>query len=80
MQLEVTLSTIKAEYIALSQSTRNLIIIKEMIDLLNTFIKIDLKVINIFLTVFRDNSSALKLALGSKYIYCTKHICIKYYY
>ena len=59
MQTEVALSTIEAEYIALSQSTRDLIPIKNLINFLNTFTKINNKEINMYSTLFEDNSGAL---------------------
>ena len=60
MQTEVALSTTEVKYIALSQSTRDLILIKQMIDFLNSFIKIDSKAINTFSTVFENNNGALQ--------------------
>ena len=80
MQTEVALSTTEAEYIALSQSTRDLIPIKQMIDFLNSFIKIDSKAINTFSTVFKDNNGTLQLAIEPKYRSHTKYICVKYHY
>ena len=80
MQTEVALSTIEAEYIALSQSTQDFIPIKQIIDFLNSFIKIDSKAINTFSVVFEDNNSALQLAIESKYRPHMKHICVKYHY
>ena len=47
-----------------------------MVDFLNTFIKIDSKAINIFSTVFEDNSGALQLALEPKHRPRTKHTCV----
>ena len=79
MQSEVALSTTKAEYIALSQSTRDLMPIKQMAEFLNKFKKIDSKTINSYSTVFEDNSGALQLALEPKYRLRTKHICVKYH-
>ena len=80
MQSEVALSTAETEFIALSQSTRDLILIKQIVNFLNTFIKIDSKAINIFSTVFEDNSGALQLALEPKYRSHTKYIYVKYHH
>ena len=80
MQSEVALSTTEAEYVSLSQSTRDLMPIKQMVDYLNKFMKIDSKTINTFSTVFEDNSGALQLALEPKYRPRTKHICVKYHH
>ena len=80
MQSELALSATEAEYIALSQSTRDLMPIKQMVEFLNKFLKIDSKKINTFSTVFEDNSGALQLALEPKYRPRTKHICVKYHH
>ena len=80
MQSEVALSTTEAEYIALSQSTRDLIPIKQTIEFLNKFIRIDSKSINTYSTVFEDNNGALQLALQPKYRPRTKNICVKYHH
>ena len=80
MQSEVALSTTEAEYIALLQSTKDLIPIQQMVDFLNTFIKIDSKAIKRFSTVFEDNSGALLLALEPRYRPHTNHICVKYHH
>ena len=80
MQSEVALSMTEAECIALSQSTRDLIPIKQMVDFLNKFLKIDSKRINTFSTVFEDNSGALQLALEPKCRPRAKHICVKYHH
>ena len=80
MQTEVALSTTELEHIALSQSARDLISIKQMIEFLNTFIKIDWKSISTYSTVFEDNKGALQLALEPKHRPHTKHICVKYHH
>ena len=80
MQTEIALSTTKAEYIALSQSTRDRMPIKQMIDVLNSHIKIDSKAINTFSTAFENNNGALQLAIEPKYRPRTKHTCVKYHH
>jgi len=80
MQSEVALSTTEAEYIALSQSTRDLIPIKNLIEYLNTFIKINNQEINTYSTLFEDNEGTLQLATEHKYRPRTKHICVKYHH
>ena len=64
----------------MSQSTRDLIPIKQLIEYLNSFIKIDSKTISTYSTVFEDNNGALQLALEPKYRPRTKHICVKYHH
>ena len=53
------LSTTEAENISLSQSTRDLLPIKNTFDLLNRFICISNKEINTCSTMLKDNASAL---------------------
>ena len=74
------MSTTEAEYISLSQSTRDLLPIKNILDLLNKFIRIDNKEINTYSTIFEDNAGALQLATELKYRPRTKHICVKYHH
>ena len=59
LQTEVALSITEAEYISLSQSIRDLLPIKNIIEYLNQFIRIDNKNINTYSTVFKDNTGAL---------------------
>ena len=62
MQIEVASSTTEAEYIALSQSARDLILLKNILEHLNNFIKVNDREISTFLTIFKDNARALQLA------------------
>ena len=62
IQSEVALSTTEAEYIALFQSTRDLILIKNMVEYLNKFIQVNNAEINIYFTLFEDNAGTLQLA------------------
>ena len=78
LQTEVALSTTESEYIVLSQSKRDLIPIKKLIECLNIFINIDSKIISTYSTIFEDNNGALQLALEPKYRPRIKHICVKY--
>ena len=59
MQVEVALSTTEVEYIALSQSIRDLIPIKNMVEYLNKFIKVNNKEINTYSTLFKNNAGTL---------------------
>ena len=80
MQTEIALSTTEAEYIALSQSMRDLIplrgILKELSGLLSVG---DITPIT-HSSVFEDNNGALELAREPKYRPRTKHIAIKYHH
>ena len=80
MQTEIALSTTEAEYIALSQSMREIIPILEMIhELRNVYdLSKDKPLINC--TLFEDNNGALQLAKEPKYRPRTKHIALKYHH
>ena len=80
MQTEVALSITEAEYIALLQSIRDLLPIKNIMEYLNEFINFLSKQINIYSTIFEDNTGALYLAVELKYRPRTKHICLKYHH
>ena len=80
MQIEVTLSATEAEYIALSQSMRDLIPNKNMVEYLNKFMKVNNKEISTYSTLFEDNTGTLQLATEPKYRPRTKHICTKYHH
>ena len=80
MQTEIALSTTEAEYIALSQSMREIIPILEMLhELRNVYdLSKDKPLINC--TLFEDNNGALQLAKEPKYRPRTKHIALKYHH
>ena len=80
MQTEVALSTTEAEYVALSQSTRDLLPIKNIMECLNQFINFSNKEINTCSTIFEDNAGALRLAVEPKCRPRTKHACVKYHH
>ena len=66
MQTEVALSITEAECVALSQSTRDLLPIKNIVEYLNQFINFLNKEINAYSTIFEDNAGALRLAVEPK--------------
>ena len=80
LQIEVALSATEAEYVSLSQSTRDSLPIKNTLDLLNKFIRIDNKEINTYSTTFEDNASALQLATEPKHRPRTKYISVKHHH
>ena len=80
MQTEVALSTTEAEYIALSQSTKDLLPIKSIIEYLNQFISISNNQIKTYSTIFEDNAGALRLAVEPKCRPRTKYVCVKYHH
>ena len=80
MQTEIALSTTEAEYIALSQSMRDLIPIRTVLKELATVLGLQIDTPMTHSTVFEDNNGALELAIEPKYRPRTKHIAIKYHH
>jgi hypothetical protein len=81
MQTEVALSSTESEYIALSQSLREVIPMIEFIKELTTAgIKFNIGVPVTKCTVFEDNNGALEMAQTPKMRPRTKHINIKYHH
>ena len=79
LQAEISLSTVEAEYVALSTAMRDLIpFIDEVNELSTTFGEItpDIK---LYCTLFEDNNGAPELASTPRYRPRTKHIAIKYH-
>ena len=80
MQSEISLSTVEAEYIALSTSMRDLIpFVDQVKELEEVFGQKGEKVI-LHCTLFEDNNGALELANAPQYRPRTKHIAIKYHH
>jgi hypothetical protein len=78
LQTEIALSTTEAEYIALSQSMRDLIPMRRLLQEVGTAMNLDFaKPAIVHSTVFEDNNGALALATTPKMNPRTKHICIK---
>ena len=80
MQTEIALSTTEAEYIALSQSMREVIPLLEMIHELRSIYLLSEDKPIIKCTLFEDNNGALALAKEPKYRPRTKHIALKYHH
>jgi Reverse transcriptase (RNA-dependent DNA polymerase) len=81
LQTEVAMSTTEAEYIALSQSMRELIPMRRLLKEAGIALKLDLgKPAILHSTVFEDNNGALSLALSPKITPRTKHIAVKYHH
>lgn len=81
LQTEVALSTTEAEYIALSQSMRDLIPMRRLLREAGKGLGLDLsKPAVLHSTVFEDNNGALSLALSPKMTPRTKHIAVKYHH
>jgi hypothetical protein len=81
LQTEIALSTTEAEYIALSQSMRDLIPMRRLLSEAGKALSLDLdKPARLHSTVFEDNNGALSLALSPKMSPRTKHIAVKYHH
>ena len=80
LQSEISLSTVEAEYIALSQSMRDIIPFVDQINEMDEiFGKLSPKP-TIHCTLFEDNNGALELATAPRYRPRTKHIAVKYHH
>ncbi len=81
LQTDTALSTMEAEYIALSQSMRELIplraLVAEILDATDLRSKFDTSIKS---TVFEDNQAAISHAVAPKMSPRTKHIAVKYHF
>ena len=77
LQTEVALSTTEAEYIALSQSLRDIIPLLNLLKELQVIFPFITKQPVISCTLFKDNAGALQLATTHKTCPHTKHLSLK---
>ena len=80
MQTEIALSTTEAEYIALSQSMRDLTPIRSTLIELSKVLGLKINTPVTHSTVYEDNNRALELSREDKYRPRTKYIAIKYHH
>ena len=82
LQTEIALSTLEAEYIALSQSMRCVIPLKELVAQVVDALDIDKDNVSFVShsTVYEDNNGCLRLATCQRMTPRTKHIGIKYHF
>ena len=83
LQTEVALSTTEAEYIALSQSLREVIPIMELLKELKSIFPINVPTPEVHCktwVTWEDNNGCLALAQKQKFSPRTKHIAIKYHH
>ena len=78
LQSEIALSTIEAEYIALSQSMRELIPFMNLLQDINILFNLNLDEPKFHCKVFEDNNSCIVIATSNRFSPRTKHIAIKY--
>jgi hypothetical protein len=81
LQVEIALSTLEAEYIALSTAMRDLLPMRRMLLEIGTKMKLAfLEQGMLHSTVFEDNNGALGLATSPKLTPRTRHIASKYHF
>ena len=80
LQTEISLSTTEAEYVALSQSMRDIIPFMNQMKTMNKIFGQVNEKPDIYCTLFEDNNGALELAKTPRYRPRTKHIAIKYHH
>ena len=80
LQSEISLSTVEAEYIALSAAMRDVIPFVDQVNELSNIFGEMTPEIKLRCTLFEDNNGALELATKPRYRPRTKHIAIKYHH
>ena len=72
--------TVEAEYIALSQSTREVIPLINMLKEIKPYMKLDIKPSQMCCTINEDNTSCITMAESQRFTPRTKHISLKYHW
>jgi hypothetical protein len=80
LQTEIALSTTEAEYIAMSQATRDLIPMRSLLQEFSTATKLIVGDTITHSTIFEDNKGYVDLAIAPKLRPRTKHIGLKYHH
>ncbi len=80
LQMEIALSTAKAEYIALSQLLRDIIPLITLLEEINKVFPVHVKTPTFVCKVHEDNQSCITMADSQKFTPCTKHIALKYHH
>ncbi len=80
LQTEIALSTAKAEYIALSQSLRDVIQLITLLKKINKVFPVHVKTLMFVCKVHEDNQSCITMATLQKFTPRTKHIALKYHH
>ena len=80
LQTEIALSTAEAEYIALSQSLRDVIPLITLLKEINKVFPVQVKTPTFVCKVHEDNQSCITMATLQKFTPCTKHIALKYHH
>ena len=80
LQSLIALSTLEAEYIALSQCMRDLIPLRRVLNDIAEAFDLDINVPTTYSKVFEDNQGALTLAKAPAMTPRTKHIALRYHH
>jgi hypothetical protein len=80
IQTEIALSTTEAEYIALSQSARDIIPMRGLLQELSTATRLIVGSTIAHSTIFEDNKGCVELANAPKMRPRTRHIALKYHH
>ena len=80
LQMEIALSTAKAEYIALSQSLQDVIPLITLLKEINKVFPVQVKTPTFVCKVHKDNQSCITMATSQKFTPRMKHIALKYHH
>jgi hypothetical protein len=80
LQTEIALSTTEAEYIALSQATRDLIPMQSLLHELSTATRLIVGSTTAHSTIFEDNKGCVELANAPRMRPRMRHIALKYHH
>ena len=80
LQTEIAVSTMEAEYIALSLAMRDLIPLRGLVDEIKTMFDIDELPCRAYSKVFEDNNGTILLATSPRMTPRSKHIAVKYHF
>ena len=80
LQTEITLSTTESEYVALSQSLRDVIPLLGLLNELREIIPSEQQKPKVHCTIFEDNKGCIDLVKSPKMRPRTKHIALKYHH
>ena len=80
LQSEISLSTVEAEYIALSTAMRDIIPLMDQVKEMDLIYGNASPQPKVHCTVFEDNNGTLELANKPRYRPRTKHIAVKYHH
>jgi hypothetical protein len=80
LQTEIALSTAEAEYIAVSHTLCDTILIQNLVKEVGCIFLLPDPITNSCFIVHEDNLSAISMAESLKLTPCTKHIAIKYHH